>query len=62
MNLLKIEDVEAKTGLHRVTIWRLEQEGKFPKRRKVSERAVRWIEREIEQWIEALPTVEKMSA
>jgi prophage regulatory protein len=62
MNLLRIEQVEAKTGLHRATIWRMEGEGKFPRRRKAGERAVRWVESEIEQWIEGLPSVERLSA
>jgi prophage regulatory protein len=58
MNLLRIDAVEAKTGLDRVTIWRLERGGKFPRRRKVSERAVRWLEWEIDQWMEGLPFAE----
>ena len=55
MNLLRITEVETKTGLDRVTIWRLERSGKFPLRRQATGKSVRWIEREIDQWIEALP-------
>lgn len=55
MNLLKIDAVEVKTGLHRATIFRMEAEGRFPMRRQVGLRAVRWLEREIDQWMETLP-------
>jgi prophage regulatory protein len=56
MILLKITEVEAKTGIDRVTIWRLERSGRFPRRRLVSSRTVRWIDAEIEEWIASLPS------
>jgi predicted DNA-binding transcriptional regulator AlpA len=55
MKLLKVREVEAMTGLQRVTIWRLEQKGLFPRRRQATPKSVRWIEQEIETWIESLP-------
>jgi len=55
MILLRIGDVEAKTALDRVTIWRLERVGLFPRRRLVAGRTVRWIDSEIEEWIASLP-------
>ncbi len=55
MKLLKIRELEAKTGLDHVTIWRLEREGRFPRRRTITCRAVRWVESEIDQWIKDLP-------
>jgi predicted DNA-binding transcriptional regulator AlpA len=55
MTLLKIDDVEARTGIDRVTIWRLERSGSFPRRRRISGRSVRWIDSEIDAWIQALP-------
>lgn len=39
------------TGLSRTTRWRLEREGKFPARRKLSDNAVGWVESEIRDWI-----------
>jgi len=39
------------TGLSRTTRWRLEREGKFPARRKLSDNAVGWLESEIHDWI-----------
>ena len=50
--LLRFPAVHAKTGgLCRTTIWRLEQEGLFPKRRKVGPKFVVWDEKEIDDWI-----------
>jgi prophage regulatory protein len=40
-----------RTGLSRTTAWRLEREGKFPRRVKISSRACGWRLTEIEQWI-----------
>jgi prophage regulatory protein len=56
MTLLKIPEVETRTGLDRVTIWRLERSGRFPRRRLISGRSVRWVDSEIDAWIQALPT------
>jgi prophage regulatory protein len=37
---------------HKVTLWRLEKAGKFPKRVHISPGKVGWVEREIEAYIE----------
>ena len=34
-------------------IWRLEQEGSFPKRIKIGQNRVAWLASEIDEWIEA---------
>ncbi|MBS0153257.1 MAG: AlpA family phage regulatory protein [Nitrospira sp.] len=39
------------TGLSRVQWWRLEREGKAPKRIKLSANSVGWLRGEIEDWI-----------
>lgn len=39
------------TGLSRTTIWRQEREGKFPRRIKISERAVGWLKSDILNWL-----------
>jgi predicted DNA-binding transcriptional regulator AlpA len=49
--LLTLRDVESLTKLSRSTIDRLEREGKFPPRRHVSSRAVRWLGDEVEAWM-----------
>ncbi len=57
MRLIRSSEVVKKVGLSRVTIWRMEREGKFPKRRRITSGAVGWLEHEIDQWIEARQTV-----
>jgi predicted DNA-binding transcriptional regulator AlpA len=41
------------TGLSRVQAWRLEREGKFPRRIKLGENSVGWLAHEIQAWIKA---------
>ncbi|MBV8548781.1 MAG: AlpA family phage regulatory protein [Alphaproteobacteria bacterium] len=43
-----------KTGLSRATWWRLERDGKAPRRRKLSANAVGWLASEIDRWRESL--------
>ena len=50
------------TGLSRTTRWRLEREGKFPRRRAISDAAVGWLESEIDSWVAARQTVETVAA
>jgi len=40
------------TGISRSTAWRLEQKGRFPKRRQVSDGLVGWLESELVDWIQ----------
>lgn len=50
--LLRLSCVQAKVGgLSRSTIWRLERNGLFPKRRLVTGKIVAWDESEIDEWI-----------
>ncbi|MGO9264678.1 MAG: helix-turn-helix transcriptional regulator [Candidatus Binataceae bacterium] len=49
--ILRTDTVVYLTGLSRVTLWRLERLSQFPKRRKLSARAVGWLESEIQAWI-----------
>ena len=51
--LLKFEDIQAKIGVCRATIWKLEKAGLFPKRRALTEKLVRWDESEIDAWIQS---------
>ena len=50
-SLIRFPEVQSMVGLSRTTIWRLEQKGKFPARRKLGENSVAWIKEEIEKWI-----------
>jgi prophage regulatory protein len=53
-NFLRFPGVRAKTGgLSRTTIWRLERDGLFPKRRLLTGKIVAWDEAEIDDWIKS---------
>ena len=53
--LLTRREVERRTGLSRSTIYRKMREDTFPAPLKVSERAVRWRERDIRAYVESRP-------
>lgn len=55
MNFLRLRQVISVTGLSRMTIWRLERAGEFPRRRQLGARSVAWLQSEVEQWIESRP-------
>ncbi len=50
-SLIRIKKVEAKTGLKKSMIYDLMSKEKFPKSIKIGERAVAWIESEVDKWI-----------
>jgi prophage regulatory protein len=50
--ILRAKDVMRMIGLSRSTIWRLEHEGKFPKRANIGGNAVGWLDTEIRAWID----------
>ena len=45
-------EVERRTGLSCSTIYKQMAKGKFPRQVKVGTRGVRWLEREITDWIQ----------
>lgn len=53
--LLRRRDVERITGVSRSSIYRLMQEGEFPRPVRVGPGAVRWKASDIEAWIESRP-------
>ena len=53
--LLRRREVEKITGLGRSSIYRLMQEGDFPRPVKVGPSAVRWRESEVNAWVESRP-------
>ena len=55
LKLMRLPEVEAATGYSRTTIWRREQAGEFPKRRRIGPHLVAWRSDEIEEWIRNLP-------
>jgi predicted DNA-binding transcriptional regulator AlpA len=51
--LIRFPAVKAKIGgLSRSTVWRLEHEGCFPKRRVITPKIVVWDEDEINAWVQ----------
>ncbi len=55
MKFLRIRQVIQLTGLSRMTIYRLELAGRFPKRRRLSENSVAWLESDIAAWADSRP-------
>lgn len=51
--ILKLPEVMNKTGLSRSTIYDLMAKRLFPKSVKLGERAVGWLEAEVDGWIES---------
>jgi prophage regulatory protein len=49
---IRLPEVEKKTGLGHSRIYVLEKQGRFPRRIKISDRAVAWLETDIEDWME----------
>lgn len=50
LQFLRRPDVMRLTGLSYTTIWRLERDGKFPRRRQISPNSVGWVAAEVEEW------------
>jgi prophage regulatory protein len=48
---LRLPQVCKITGLRRSMIYRMQAEKRFPQRIKLSERAVGWLEREVQDWL-----------
>ena len=57
-NILREREVAKRTRLSRSTRWRMERLKLFPKRRRLSENAVGWLESEIDAWIESRAAVD----
>ena len=49
--LLRLEQVKARTGLSRSTLYAYVREGLFPPPVTISKRCVAWVEGEIDHWI-----------
>ena len=52
MRVLRLPQVEAKTGLKHSAIYKRSNEGTFPRQFPLDGKAMGWLESEIEQWIE----------
>lgn len=52
--LLTVHEVAEKVGLSRTNVWNLLKKGEFPSPVYPSERSTRWIESDIDSWIDGL--------
>jgi prophage regulatory protein len=50
MNFIRIQEVVRRTALSRSTILRLEKEGLFPKKIRLSQSTIAWPEEQVDQW------------
>jgi len=50
IRFLREPEVLARVGVSAVTLWRWENVGEFPKRRKIGKHAVAWVEAEVDGW------------
>jgi prophage regulatory protein len=55
MRILREPEVYRRTGISRVTRWRWERDGMFPRRVRLGRNIVGWREHEIQEWIESRP-------
>jgi prophage regulatory protein len=51
MKMLREREVKQITGLSRVTRWRMERRGEFPRKVQLTERCIGWPEGEIQDWL-----------
>ena len=55
VKLINTQTVCELVNLTYPTIWKMMQEGKFPRARELMDGRIAWIESEVQQWIEKLP-------
>ena len=51
IRFLRFSEVQAKIGLSRSSLWRMERANLFPKRKRLGQNSVGWLESEIDEWI-----------
>lgn len=57
MRFLRPEQVLEKLGISRSTLYRLEESGELPPRRRISANSVGWIEEELDEFIASRPVL-----
>jgi len=55
--IIRPRNLPQETGLSKTTIWRLEKEGKFPKRIRLSAGAVGYMRSEVAEWRKSRETL-----
>ncbi len=61
MRILRINEVCKKTGIGRSTIYRMMQQGEFPKPIKLGKKISGWLEEDIDQWLREQAELSKAS-
>ncbi|ARU26062.1 AlpA family transcriptional regulator [Cellvibrio sp. PSBB006] len=51
MRIIRLSEVLARTGLARSTVYKYVGEGRFPKPVSLGDRAVGWVESEVQDWV-----------
>jgi prophage regulatory protein len=51
IRMLRLPEVMSRSALRKSTIYALMKRGRFPRNRKISTRAVGWVEHEIEEFL-----------
>lgn len=54
LRMLRLREVESRTGLRRATIYKRAKEGTFPKPVPLGKNSSGWVESEIEAWLAGL--------
>jgi prophage regulatory protein len=57
--IMRQSEVLYLTGMSRASLDRAEKENRFPKRKKLSPRAIGWLQSEVQAWIEGRNEPEK---
>lgn len=55
MKVIRFPTVHEMIGVSKVTLWRWERDGKFPKRVRLGCGSVGWIEKEVADWLATRP-------
>jgi prophage regulatory protein len=58
---LRWATVKQVSGLSRVTIWRMERNAKFPRRRQLSANSVGWLKSEVDAWVTSREQVKSLA-
>jgi len=51
MKFIRRKEVENRTGLSRSSIYKRMSDGTFPKQQKIGQRAVAWVEDDVDKWM-----------
>lgn len=62
MRLLRAGEVSQRIGVSRTTLWRMERDGRFPNRRRISDNIVGWLESDVNEWIQGRQPLARAAA